>query len=347
MTPGTASSAAPPPGPAGPGTASSAAGPGGYDHDVVVVGAGPAGLAAALWLGRYRRSVLVLDGGPSRSWATRATHGYLGSDPVAPRTLLDRARSDLAAYPTVTRRRARATDVAADGPRRFTVTTHDGARTVARRLVLATGVVDDLPPVKGIEEHYGAGAFHCPTCDGYEARGRRVVVLGWGAQVAGTALQLLDWAREVTVLTGGRRFEGDERHRQALERHGIALLEDQAAELLGPRGGLEAVCLATGADVPCDLLFFSIAHHPRTELAAALGCRLTPEGCLEVDGEGRTSVDGVYGAGDVTPGIQLVQVAAAKGTMAGVACALSLQGEPRVTDAPTPAPDVDAEVPTS
>jgi len=312
---------------------------------VIVIGGGPAGLAAATWLSRYRRSVVVLDGGPPRSGPTDTTHGYLGSDPVSPQELLDRARADLATYPTATRRQCRATAARTEGAGRFVVTTDEGADLLARRIVMATGVTDDLPPVAGIEDHYGADAFHCPTCDGYEARDRQVVVLGWGAQVAGMALELLDWAREVTIVTAGKRFEGDDRHRQALERNGVILLEEEAAQLVGPRRGLECVRLGDGRRVPCDLVFFSVAHHPQTELARQLGCELTGEGCLKVDDEGRTSVAGVYGAGDVTPGLQLVQVAAAKGTLAGVTCALSLAGEPRVTDAPAPGPDAEAEVP--
>jgi len=315
------------------------------DHDVIVVGGGPAGLAAATWLGRYRRSVLVLDGGPPRSWATEVTHGYLGSDAVSPAELLDRARTDLAAYPTTSRRASRAIRAEAQAGRRFVVSTDDGAELVARRLVLATGVTDELPPVPGMTEHYGASAFHCPTCDGYEARDRNVVVLGWGAQLAGVALELLDWAREVTIVTAGHTFEGEEPHRQALARHGIAVVEEEATGLVGPRHDLRAVALSDGRELPCELVFFSIAHHPQTDLAGALGCDLTDEGCLKVDECGRTSVDGVFGAGDVTPGIQLVQVAAAKGAVAGVTCALSLAGEPRATDAPTPGPDAESEVP--
>ena len=311
---------------------------------MIVVGGGPAGLAAASWLSRYRRSVIVLDGGPPRSGPTDATHGYLGCDPIDPTELLDKARAELAAYPTATRRQCRASEVHSDGPGRFEVTTDDGSRIRARRLVLATGVTDQLPPVDGIDEHYGTEAFHCPSCDGYEARNRHVVVLGWGAQVAGMALSLLDWAAEVTIVTASERFEGDERHRQALERHGITLLENEAAELVGPRRGLESVRLDDGTVIRCDLVFFSVAHHPQTDLARQLGCDITEEGCLMVDDECRTTVEGVYGAGDVTPGIQLVQLATAKGTLAGVTCALSLNGEPRVTDAPAPAPDPEAEL---
>ena len=316
----------------------------GYDFDALVVGDGPAGLAAALWLARYRRRVGVVGGGKPRNHAALA-HGYLGSDPIAPGELLARARTEVCRYPSASFLPGRATDARADGHGGFTVVTEEGVLS-ARRLVLATGVVDEMPPVRGIEEHYGEAVFHCPTCDGFEARDREVVVLGWGAEVAGTALELLGWARTVTVVTAGRAFEGDDRHRQALGRHGVALYEAEAAALVGPRGALAGVRLDDGTELSCDLVFFSVAHHPRTKLAEALGCALTGEGCLKVDDQCATTVPGVFAAGDVTPGIQLVQVAAAKGTIAGVSCAISLQGEPSFAGAPDPAPDVEAEIPS-
>jgi thioredoxin reductase len=316
-----------------------------HDFDALVLGGGPAGLAAALWLARHRRRVGVVDGGEPRNRSTSATHGYLGHDPIAPSELLARARAEVLAYPTASLLSCRATGARPDGGGGFRVGTDEEERLSARRLVLATGVVDELPPVGGIEEHYGESVFHCPTCDGYEARDRDVVVLGWGAQVAGTALELLDWARRVTVVTGGRAFEGDERHRQALARYRVPVKELEAAELVGTRGNLRCVRLSDGSEVECDLVFFSVAHHPRNELARELECRLTQEGCVEVDDQCRTSVPGVFAAGDVTPGLQVVQVAAAKGAIAGVACALSLQGEAPLAGGPAPAPDVDAELP--
>ena len=312
-------------------------------YDAVVVGGGPAGLSAATWLARYRRSVVVLDSGEYRNrWVDRS-HGYLGADPQDPMRMLERAREDLRRYEAVHLRQERATAVHTDHGGRFVVTTEGGELT-ALRLVLATGVVDQFPAVDGFLDHYGTSVFHCPTCDGYEARDRRVVVLGWSEHVAGFALGLLDWAAELTMVTEDRPFEGAERHRAALARHGVAVLEDDAVAFEGERGDLQAVRLASGARVPADLVFFSIAHHPRTDLAVQLGCALTPEGCLVVDEEGCTTVPGVYAAGDVTPGIQLAAVAAGKGTVAGVSCAASLRGEPGATTSPDPGPDPDAEV---
>ncbi len=312
-------------------------------YDAVVVGGGPAGLSAAGWLGRYRRRVVVLDGGEHRNRWVDHSHGYLTHDHADPKDLLRVAREQIAAYPTVELRSGRAHGAHRSDDGTFVVESAAGPLQ-ARRVVLATGVVDAFPEVEGFFEHYGADVFHCPTCDGYEAQGCEVVAFGWSSQIAGFALTLLEWAATVTVVTDGSRFEGDETCREALDRHSVDVLEDDAVELLGPRGALRGVRLQGGAILPCQLAFFSIAHRPRTDLATQLGCRLTGDGYVEVDQEGLTSVDGVYAAGDVTPGMQLVQVAAGKGTVAGVSCALSLQGQPAAPGAPAPGPDVASEL---
>lgn len=312
-------------------------------YDAIVVGGGPAGLSAAGWLGRYRRRVVVLDGGEHRNRWVEHSHGYLSRDGADPKELLRLAREQVAAYPTVELRSGRASSARRSDDGTFVVDSAAGPLQ-ARRIVLATGVRDAFPEVERFFDHYGADVFHCPTCDGYEAQGCEVVAFGWSSDVAGFALTLLEWAASVTVVTDGSRFEGDETCRQALERHAVDVLEDDAVELLGARGDLRGVRLRGGAVLPCQLAFFSIAHHPRTDLAVEIGCALTEEGCVEVDREGLTTVAGVYAAGDVTPGMQLVQVAAAKGAVAGVACALSLQGEPPAPGAPAPGPDVASEL---
>ena len=301
-------------------------------RDAIVVGGGPAGITAATWLARYRRRVLALDAGEHRNRWVDESHGYLGDDPVRPGDLLERARHQLSAYPEAELRPARADAARREDDGTFTVEAGDESFE-GRRLVLATGVRDAFPEVKGFFEHYGASVFHCPTCDGYEAKDRPVVVLGWSEHVAEFALTLLGWASSVLVVTEGRSFEGDEGHRRRLAAGGAAaLVEDDAVELLGRRGDLHGVRLGSGRVVHCQLAFFSIAHEPCSDLGRQLGCELTSEGCIAVDEEGATSVAGVYAAGDVTPGLQLVQVAAAKGTIAGVACAQSLRGEGGIPD---------------
>ena len=304
--------------------------------DVVVVGGGAAGLAAASWLGRYRRSVVVLDSQEYRAGAVERSHGYLGRDPQKPLDLIARGREEVLAYPTAEIRlghRVERVTRRADGL--FDV---DGD-LLAHRLVLACGVKDALPAVDGFAEHYGASVFHCPACDGYEARDRDVVALGWDPQLVGFSATLLNWARSVTVVTNGVRFQGDDACRVTLADNGVPLVEQDARRFVGDRGALEGVELGDGRVLPASLVFFSVAHQPRTELAESLGCRLDDEGYVVVDSEGRTTCDGVYAAGDLVPGLQLVQAAAATGAVAGVGAAQSFFGTTGAPTSPAPAPE--------
>jgi thioredoxin reductase len=312
-------------------------------HDAVVVGAGPAGLAAATWLARYRRDVVVVDAGEQRAREVEWSHGYLARDPQRPAELFATAREQLSRYPTVTI--VDGTVVAArragDG---FRLDLADGREVATLRVVLATGVTDAFPELDGFAEHYGASAFHCPACDGYDAEGRHVVAYGWDERLVGFATSLLNWASSVTVLTSGRRFAGDEACRTVLAAHEVELVETPAVRLVGRRGALEGVELADGRLVPAEVLFFSVDHRPRTDLARALGCAIDDEGYVAIDINGATSVPGVFAAGDVAPGLQLVQVAAAQGCAAGIAAAHSLHGSDGSPLSPTPAPDAPREV---
>lgn len=290
--------------------------------DAVVVGGGPAGLAAALWLGRYRRRTVVLDSGEYRNASVVRAHGYLGLDPVDPSELRDMAWRQLERYATIERAQEIVRSVSGEIDN-FTVES-ERRRWTARRIVLACGVRDRFPEVPGFFDHYGTDIFHCPACDGYEARGKPVIVFGWSEHIAGFARSLLEWAESVTVVTDGRPFEGDDADRRALDTAGIAIVEDDAIGFEGSRGDLRGVLLRRRGALPCRLAFFSIEHDPRNDLAVSLGCVTTEEGCVVVDAHGRTSVDGVYAGGDLTPAQQLIQVAAASGAVAGIACARSL-----------------------
>ena len=306
------------------------------EADVVVVGGGVAGLAAASWIGRYRRSVVVVDGQDPRNKRVEVSHGYLGRDPQKPADLLARGREEVLAYPTARVREGEVKRIERRGDGLFEVDDD----LLAHRVVLACGVKDAFPDVEGFYDHYGASVFHCPACDGYEARDRHVVALGWDAHLVGFAATLQNWARSVTVVTNGPRFQGDDSCRTQLDDHGITLLEQDAVRFLGERGDLQGVELGDGRVLPASMVMFSVAHSPRTDLAEALGCRLDEEGYVAVDEHGETSVPGVYAAGDLTPGLQLSLVAAASGVVAGVAAAQSMFGTDGAPDSPSPAPAV-------
>ena len=318
----------------------------GSEVDAVVVGGGPAGLAAGLWLGRYRRSVVVVDSQEYRSKAVEHSHGYLGRDPQTPVELLERGREELHAYPTACVRPGRVTAIERRADGLFDVALEDGA-LVAHRVVLAAGVRDVFPDIRNFDEHYGASVFHCPACDGYEARDRDVVAIGWDRHLVGFASTLLNWARSVTVVTDGHRFPDDEACRSTLDENDIELVEQGAVEFVGRRGALESVLLSDGRCLPASLVFFSLAHQPQVSLATSLGCALDDDGYVVVNREGETNVPGVYAAGDLVPGLQLVQVAAASGAVAGVGAAQSFFGATGAPTSPEPGPEPRVPDPTA
>jgi len=312
------------------------------DYDAIVCGGGVAGLAAALWLGRYRRKTLLLDAGEQRNLPADRAHGYLTRDGATPQTILAKAKEEVENYETVDIQPLNAVSARRSG-NSFAVETTDGPFT-AQRLILCTGVQDEHPDIPGFEELYGTSLFHCPCCDGYEACGLDVVVIGWGEHVAGYALDLLEWGARVTVITNGESFQGDDACAVTLETHAVAVIEEKVARYDAEDGKMRALHLESGNVVEAQMGFFSIAHHPRTELAESLGCSLDADGYIEVGPHGETNVEGVFAAGDVTPGEQMVQVAASQGLIAGIQCARSLRGGSTAFGAPDPGPDSKAEL---
>ncbi len=308
----------------------------------MIVGGGPAGLAAALWLGRYRRRTVVIDGNEPRNRFVSAAHGYLGSDGWSPEEIRRAAHSDVDRYDSVRRIGTNVQKVvAADGE--FRVSTDEGD-LVTRRIMLACGVRDVTPDIPGFMELYGEHIFHCSCCDGYESSDLDVLAIGWGEHTAGYALDLLEWGARVTLVTNGEEFEGDRGCEVALSRHNIEVVEERVTGFCVEDGKMTAASVESGRMIPAQRAFFSIKHKPRNQLAKELGCELDDMGYVQVGPHGETSVEGVYAAGDVTPGEQLVQAAASEGAIAGIACAMSLRGASAAPGFPEPGPDPETEL---
>src|SRR5258707_4327710 len=237
--------------------------------DVLMIGGGSAGLSAALMLGRCRRRVLVLDLGQPRNRRSDALHGYLTRDGIAPSQLLDLGRAELEQY-GVELRPVGVTGAHPDGDH-YRVSLSDGGQEDARYLLIATGVIDDLPAIPGFDECYGRSIFHCPYCDGWERRDRRLAAFGRGAEVAGLALGLKTWSADVVVCTHGARLTRPVRDR--LDRNGIEVRSQPITRLDHVDGALSRVVFASGDALPRDALFFATGQHPQSSLAIALGCR--------------------------------------------------------------------------
>lgn len=288
------------------------------DVEVIVVGAGPAGLSAALVLGRACREVLVIDDGRPRNAAAQAVHGFLTRDGLTPHDLRRLGRDQLAAFPNVRLLDGRVSSVSRDVSASFVVQTDDGARHISRRLVLATGVVDTLPAVDGVQTFYGRGLFHCPFCDGWDVRDRPLAAYGADARGPGLALELTNWSADVVLCTDGPgRLSDDDRGR--LERNGIAVIEDPVRAFTGDAGGLRAISFESRPPLPRAAVFFTLGQHQASPLAEALGCCLNARGTVDTARHESTNVPGVFVVGDASRNLQWVALAAAEGAEAAFA----------------------------
>lgn len=303
----------------------------GREVDVVIVGGGPAGLSAALVLGRARRRVILFDHGRYRNAASHRMHGYLSRDGIRPAALLEIGRREALGY-GVSIRRHEVLEVTAlpeaRGRTRFRVVPARGPSIRAAKVLLATGVLDRIPPIPGIESLYGTSVHHCPYCDGWEWRDRRLAVYGRGSSGAALAHSLLTWSGDVVLFTDGpSRLTVPER--EDLRARGIEVVRQRVTGLEGARGRLCRVLLRGRAPVDRDALFFSTGNDQSCDLAIRLGCRLTPKASIRTNRRERTNVPGVYVAGDASWDVQFVVVAAAEGAKAGVAINRELQLEER------------------
>jgi thioredoxin reductase len=285
--------------------------------DSIIIGGGPAGLSAALVLGRCVRRVVVCDSRRYRNERSEALHCYMGHDGIPPSRLLEEARRQLERYTTVSIVDATATGILlSEG--RFIVSTADGRKLKARTLLVATGVVDELPDVDGMETLFGKSVHVCPYCDGWEHRNAPIAVYGRGDKGAGLALLIRQWTDDILLCTDGPAGISDAKHTQLAAR-GIVIRQDYIRTLHGQDRCLHEIEFEDGTRVPRQALFFNTGQHPRSPLLEKLGCVFDDDGGVRCSETGETSIPGVFVAGDVSRDVQLAVIAAAEGARAALA----------------------------
>ena len=293
-------------------------------HDAIVIGGSFAGLSAALYIARARRSVCIIDTGLPRNRFAEHSHGFFANDGSAPSTMLATARSQVAAYPTVTCIHGEAT-TATKTPDGFSVTVAAGDVVESVRLVLAFGISDELPGIPGLAERWGSSVLHCPYCHGYEFSGQRLGVLHGSPKSIHQAMLVAEWGPTTLYLNGGA--EPDDALLAELTKRRVAIEPAPVKALHGDGSRLSAIELAGGRLSPADALYVGPPTRLNSGIAQQLGCELDDAQfgpIIRTDAEKMTTVPGVYAAGDITRGAHTVTFAAADGVMAGLAVHRSL-----------------------
>jgi thioredoxin reductase len=290
-------------------------------YDVVIVGGGAAGLSAALVLGRARRRVLVIDGGSPRNAAAAHMQGYLSRDGLPPAELLAAGRAEVAHYGVEL----------LDGEVHrvepgFTVHVRAGERITARRVLLTTGLRDELPDVTGVRERWGRDLLHCPYCHGWEVRDEALGVLGTNPGSIGHAQLVRQWSDDVIYLAHTQ--DPTDAEARALESRGIDVVRGEVRRLVVENDRLVGVELADGRFVPRNAVFVRPILTPQPDLLlAGLGCDLDDAGFPVTDRAGRTNVPGVWVAGNAADPRAQVITAAGAGSAAAIAINADLLDE--------------------
>ena len=291
------------------------------EWDCIVVGGGAAGLSAALVLGRSRRRTLIVDSGHQSNLAAHGIGGLLGHDRRPPAELYASGRAELAEYPTVEFREGEVvTGVSGGGG--FVLELADGTRERTRRVLLATGMEYRAPQIPGLSELWGRSAFHCPFCHGWEMRDQPLAVLAHGDRAAHMASMIRGWTDDVVVLTNGPAgFDAD-----------VRIDEREISQFIAESGELVAVEFTDGDRLARRGVLVATSLHQRSTLAAQLGVASAPPGpvaadAVRIDALHRTSVPGVFSAGDLSAQMPQVAAAIAAGSTSAAAIVQSLLAE--------------------
>jgi thioredoxin reductase len=281
------------------------------NYDVVIVGGGFAGLSAALVLGRSRRRVLVSDTGKTRNAVAPESHGFFTRDGTSPAELVRIGREQLRPYETVELYSAGVKAAKAQS-KGFEIKLDDETRIACRKLLLASGVVDEMPEIEGFKELWGKSIFNCPYCHGWEVRDQSLALYG-GIELAEL---LKGWSDDLVLCTDGATLSEDES--RLLSKNNIAIREERIVRVEEKNGQLENIVFANGETLARKAIFIRPKQQQHSALAKQLGCEFTDSGTVKVDDFGQTSVPGVYAGGDMINPMQHISFAVSRGALAAV-----------------------------
>ncbi|MGC3944871.1 MAG: NAD(P)/FAD-dependent oxidoreductase [Chryseolinea sp.] len=284
-------------------------------YDVIIIGGSYAGLSAAMSLGRSLRSVLIIDSGLPCNRQTPHSHNFITQDGVRPAEIAAIAKAQVMAYKTVSFLNGLAID-ATRNEKGFVIGTQDGQQFESKKLVLASGIKDHMPDIKGFAECWGISVVHCPYCHGYELRDRKTAIIAKGERAFHLASLVNNLTKDITILSNGKPDLSDEQISK-LSRHNIQIIETEITAIDHQAGYVRNVVFADGTKIAFESVYAAVPFTQHSDVATKLGCSLTEQGHIVVDAACKTTVDGVYACGDNSSMMRSVANAVYTGNMTG------------------------------
>lgn len=293
--------------------------------DAIIIGGSYAGLSAAMALGRSLRRVLVIDSGLPCNRQTPHSHNFLTQDGKTPQEISMLARHQVEQYRTV----EFLTGIATGGSKLeegFQIETEQGLTFNAKKLIMAAGIKDLMPEIKGFSECWGISVIHCPYCHGYEFRGEKTGIFANGDKAVHLGGLVHNLTKDLTVFTNGKASLSPEQL-QRLEKSSISLVENELVEIIHENGHLKSLVMNNGEQIQLKALYAAIPFQQHSDIPESLGCEITETGHIRVDPMQKTSIPGVYACGDNSSPMRSVASAVNTGAIAGAMVNMDLVNE--------------------
>lgn len=295
------------------------------EFEVIIIGGSYSGLSAAMSLGRTRRNVLVIDSGKPCNRHTPHSHNFITHDGETPAAISAKAKEQVLTYPTVSFLKDKAIS-AVKTETGFEVTTENNTKLSAKKLLFASGITDIMPNIEGFEDCWAISVVHCPYCHGYEIRDKKTGIFANGDAAWHYALLVSQMTKDLTIFTNGKA-EFTAEQLQKLQEYNIAVTEDKVVKIKHQKGYMEELVFQDSTYHALEALYYKPPFVQHTNIPAELGCAINEQGYITVDEMQKTSIPGIYAAGDCTSMKRSVAGAVATGNMAGAAINMELSME--------------------
>ena len=292
--------------------------PANNNFEVIVIGGSYAGLSAAMCLGRALRSLLIIDSEIPCNRQTPHSHNFITQDGKTPKQIATIAREQVSQYKTVNFYTGTAVD-AIKKEKGFEIKTSAGDFFYSKKLIIATGLKDAMPDIKGFAECWGISVIHCPYCHGYEVRNKKTGILGNGDYGFEFSHLISNWTKDLTLFTNGKSTLTVQQA-EKLTKHNIPVVEKEIDSFQNTNGQIQTITFKDNSKTPITAIYARPQTTQHSEIASQLGCELTEQGRVKVDMSQQTTIPGVYACGDCSNSSRDLAIAVSSGVIAGGTC---------------------------